>query len=46
MRTCFIPNEILDQFEAVHWSPTQQGGQVRPAPAPFDRAAQMREMWG
>ena len=46
MRTRFIPKEILDRFEAVHWSPERQGGEIRPAPAPIDVAAQMREMWG
>ena len=46
MRTRFIPREILDRFEAVHWSPAGQGGEVRPAPAPIDVAAQMRAMWG
>ncbi|MCB1331186.1 MAG: ATP-dependent helicase, partial [Maritimibacter sp.] len=46
MRTRFIPREILDRFEQVHWSPATQAGTVRPAPAPIDVAAQMREMWG
>ncbi|HCQ63698.1 MAG TPA: ATP-dependent DNA helicase [Rhodobacteraceae bacterium] len=46
MRTRFIPREILDRFEAFHWSPAMQGAEVRPAPAPIDVAAQMREMWG
>ena len=46
MRTRFIPREILDRFEAVHWSPAGQGAEARPAPAPIDVAAQMREMWG
>jgi ATP-dependent DNA helicase UvrD/PcrA len=46
MRTRFIPKEILDLFEAVHWSPAHQGAAARPAPAPIDVAARMREMWG
>ncbi len=46
MRTRFIPKEILDRFEAFHWSPVGQGAEVRPAPAPIDVAARMREMWG
>ncbi len=46
MRTRFIPKEILDRFEALHWAPDRQGADLRPAPAPIDVAAQMREMWG
>jgi len=46
MRTRFIPRDILEHFEAVHWSPAQDGGAPRPAPAPIDVAASMRQMWG
>ncbi|WP_102222986.1 ATP-dependent helicase [Acidimangrovimonas sediminis] len=46
MRTRFIPGEILDRFEARHWSPVQGEATPRPAPAPIDVAAQMRAMWG
>lgn len=46
MRTRFIPREILDRFEAFYWSPVGQNSEARPAPAPIDVAAQMREMWG
>ena len=46
MRTRFIPKDILEHFEAVHWSPAQHGGAPRPAPAPIDVAASMRQMWG
>ena len=46
MRTRFIPNDILDRFEALHWSPALCGGELRPAPAPIDVAAKMRAMWG
>ncbi|KMK68206.1 ATP-dependent helicase [Puniceibacterium sp. IMCC21224] len=45
MRTRFIPKEILEHFEAVHWSPTQQGSALRPAPGSIDVAASMRDMW-
>ncbi|OWY07925.1 ATP-dependent DNA helicase [Thioclava sp. F42-5] len=46
MRTRFIPREILHHFESVHWSPVQHGGAAqRPAPAPIDVAASMRQMW-
>lgn len=46
MRTRFIPREILHHFESVHWSPLQHGGAAqRPAPAPIDVAASMRQMW-
>jgi DNA helicase II / ATP-dependent DNA helicase PcrA len=45
MRTRFIPKEILDEFEAIHWSPTQDGSTPRPAPAPINVAASLREMW-
>ncbi|MEZ5769274.1 MAG: hypothetical protein R3D80_17585 [Paracoccaceae bacterium] len=45
MRTRFIPREILDRFEAVHWSPPQHGAAVRPLPAPIDVAARMRALW-
>ena len=45
MRTRFIPREILDRFEAVHWTPAGQGAELRPAPAPIDVSAQMRAMW-
>ncbi len=44
-RTRFITNEVLGHFEAVHWSPQHQGGVVRPAPAPIDVSARLREMW-
>jgi DNA helicase-2/ATP-dependent DNA helicase PcrA len=46
MRTRFIPKDILEHFEAVHWSPAQHGGAPRPAPSPIDVAASMRQMWG
>ena len=46
MRTRFIPREITDRFESVSWSPTPQGAEApRPAPAPIDVAAQLRDMW-
>lgn len=45
-RTRFIPNEILGHFEAMNWSPALTGSAARPAPAPIDVAARMREMWG
>lgn len=45
MRTRFIPKEILEHFEALHWSPLQKGSAPRPAPAPINVAARMREMW-
>ncbi|OWY06289.1 ATP-dependent helicase [Thioclava sp. IC9] len=46
MRTRFIPREILHHFDSVHWSPVQHGGTAqRPAPAPIDVAASMRQMW-
>ncbi|OWY18767.1 ATP-dependent DNA helicase [Thioclava sp. JM3] len=46
MRTRFIPREILHHFDSVHWSPLQHGGAAqRPAPAPIDVAASMRQMW-
>lgn len=45
MRTRFIPKEILDNFEACHWSPVQHGSGPRPAPAPINVAASMRKMW-
>ncbi|SEL00181.1 ATP-dependent DNA helicase, Rep family [Roseivivax marinus] len=45
LRTRFIPTSILGHFEATHWSPLQAGQQPRPAPAPIDVAAQMRNMW-
>lgn len=44
-RTRFIPNEILGQFDAFHWSPQHHGGQARPAPPPIDVAQTMRQMW-
>lgn len=44
-RTRFIPNTILDQFEASHWSPALQDSGSLPAPAPIDVAATMRRMW-
>lgn len=46
MRTRFIPSHILDQFEAVNWSPTPVLGETRSAPSPIDVAASMRAMWG
>ncbi|MBU2361094.1 MAG: ATP-dependent helicase [Alphaproteobacteria bacterium] len=45
MRTRFIPKEILQHFEPVHWSPVQNGSAPRPAPTPINVAATMREMW-
>ena len=45
MRTRFIPDEILGSFEAIHWSPPQHASTPRPAPAPIDVAASMRQMW-
>lgn len=45
MRTRFIPREIMDHFETVHWSPTHTGSAPRPAPAPINVAASMRQMW-
>ncbi|MHC9237053.1 ATP-dependent helicase [Pseudooceanicola sp. 502str34] len=46
MRTRFIPNGILDRFEALHWSPTQGASQARQAPPKIDVSARMRSMWG
>ncbi|SDL95119.1 ATP-dependent helicase [Aliiruegeria lutimaris] len=46
MRTRFIPKDILDRFDARHWSPTQGDSQARPAPGSIDVAASMRQMWG
>ena len=37
MRTRFIPKEILDRFEAFHWSPAQQGGAGPPRTGPDRR---------
>jgi len=46
-RTRFIPQEILNNFEPVYWSPApQEGTSISPAPAPIDVAARMRGMWG
>ena len=45
-RTRFIPREVLDRFEAVHWRPPEQGVAPTPAPAPIDVAARLRGMWG
>ncbi|MGB8622108.1 MAG: ATP-dependent helicase [Paracoccaceae bacterium] len=45
MRTRFIPTEILGHFETLHWSPAEQGSALRPAPAPINVAASMRQMW-
>ncbi len=45
IRTRFIPKEILEHFEAVHWYPTQQGSAPQPALAPIHVAATMRNMW-
>ncbi|SFE90868.1 ATP-dependent helicase [Roseivivax sediminis] len=45
LRTRFIPAGILDRFEVTHWSPARVGEVPRPAPAPIDIAAQMRDMW-
>ena len=46
-RTRFIPRDILDRFEVVNWAPPMAAGSTaRPAPAPIDVAARMREMWG
>ncbi|WP_343078808.1 ATP-dependent helicase [Ostreiculturibacter nitratireducens] len=45
-RTRFIPTEILDHFEPVHWLPAADGRTAfRPPPAPIDVAARMRRMW-
>jgi len=47
IRTRFIPKEILNNFEAVYWSPALKSeGAVSPAPAPIDVGARMRSMWG
>jgi DNA helicase-2/ATP-dependent DNA helicase PcrA len=45
MRTRFIPRDILEHFETVHWSPPQPAGAPRPAPAPINVSALMRQMW-
>ena len=46
MRSRFIPREMLDRFEVIHWSPPIAGSTVRPAPPQIDIAARMRGMWG
>ncbi|MBI1170011.1 AAA family ATPase [bacterium] len=47
MRSRFIPREMLDRFEVIHWSPpVLADGRPRPtAPAAIDVAARMRSMW-
>ncbi|ETX27701.1 ATP-dependent DNA helicase [Roseivivax isoporae LMG 25204] len=45
LRTRFVPQAILSHFEVTHWSPLQAGQPARPAPAPIDIGAQMRNMW-
>ncbi|WP_138471033.1 ATP-dependent helicase [Poseidonocella sp. HB161398] len=46
MRSRFLPREILVHFRAETWAPPAgQGSAPRPAPAPIDIAAQLRDMW-
>jgi DNA helicase-2/ATP-dependent DNA helicase PcrA len=45
-RTRFIPEEILDRFEARLWPPAVPGQPARPSVAPVDLAARMRKRWG
>jgi DNA helicase II / ATP-dependent DNA helicase PcrA len=47
MRSRFIPREMLEKFEVLHWSPPiLADGRVRPlAPKSIDVAASMRGIW-
>jgi DNA helicase-2/ATP-dependent DNA helicase PcrA len=45
-RTRFIPEKILDRFEARIWPPAMAHDARRPAIVPVDLAARMRKRWG
>ena len=47
MRSRFVPRELLDRFEVIHWSPPILGdNRPRPAaPQSIDVSARMRGMW-
>ena len=46
-RTRFIPDAILDRFEARLWPPVELGGAAaRKVVTPVDLRARMRERWG
>ncbi|HVY19416.1 MAG TPA: ATP-dependent helicase [Bauldia sp.] len=45
-RTRFIPEKILDRFEARLWPPAVPGAKARAAVPPVDLAARMRKRWG
>jgi DNA helicase-2/ATP-dependent DNA helicase PcrA len=45
-RTRFIPEAILDRFEARLWPPASQDAQGRRSVAPVDLGQRMRKRWG
>jgi DNA helicase-2/ATP-dependent DNA helicase PcrA len=45
-RTRFIPEKILDRFEARLWPPAVPGAKARTTVPPVDLAARMRKRWG
>ncbi|WP_241565316.1 ATP-dependent helicase [Paenirhodobacter populi] len=44
-RSRFIPRDLLEQFEVIHWSPPIFTSATQPAPPPIDIGARMRGMW-
>jgi DNA helicase II / ATP-dependent DNA helicase PcrA len=46
VRTRFLPREVLEHFETVHWAPPAPTIHAAPGPGSIDVAARMRAMWG
>ncbi len=44
-RTRFIPREILEHFEKVHWAPALPQAAPAPVPGSIDVSARLRAMW-